>query len=374
MRQTEMGIASVWVEGDEVRLKGRWTAGSLDSAVRQLSRKILPGDGELEFDLCDVTAMDTAGAWLVYRLVKDLRSNGREVRVERVPDSVMGMLALVAGQSDPREVDHRRRTFSFLEETGRRVFGLVEVWVGYLDFLGRMARKWIDIAVRPRHWRWHVIVDVVEATGVDAVPIIGLLSFLIGVVVAYQGIYVLRTYGAVQFVANLSGVSILRELGPLLTAIVVAGRTGSAFTAQLGTMKVTEEIDALYAMGVSPIEVLVLPRVFGLAIALPLLTVWADVMGIFGSAFTASLVGGIHPQVFMGQLVQAINPGLVLTGLAKTPVFAATIASVGCYHGFQAAGNAESVGKRTTSSVVQSIFLVIVIDAAFSVAYSMLRL
>ncbi|MGH7058462.1 MAG: MlaE family ABC transporter permease, partial [Acetobacteraceae bacterium] len=209
-----------------------------------------------------------------------------------------------------------------------------------------------------------------EQTGVTAVPIIALLSFLIGLVLAYEGLVLLSGYGASLFIVNFTGLAVFREFGPLIAAIVVAGRTGSAFTAQIGTMKVSEEVDAFVAMGVSPVEVLVLPRVFGLILAMPLLTVLADIAGMVGAMFAATLVAGIQPHAFLQRLGAVTGIATVVTGLVKAPVFALVIATVGCFHGFRAESSAESVGERTTQSVVQSIFFVIIIDALFAVVYS----
>ena len=214
----------------------------------------------------------------------------------------------------------------------------------------------------------------VQLAGFDALPITGLLSFLMGIVIAYQGADQLRRFGANIFVADLVGIAMLRELSPLLTAIIVAGRSGSAFTAQIGTMKVTEEIDALRTVGIVPQELLVLPKLLALMIVLPLLTVYTDVTGVLGGMLMARTQLGLTFQVFFDRLKEAIVLSTYLTGLCKAPVFAAIIALVGCYQGFRTAGSADSVGRQTTISVVQSIFLVIVTDAIFSIVFNLLDL
>jgi len=218
------------------------------------------------------------------------------------------------------------------------------------------------------------VVDVVYKTGYQALPIIALLSFMIGVVITYQMGVQLKSYGANIFIVDLLGLSVLREFGPLLTAIMVAGRTGSAFTAELGTMKVNREIDVLNTMGVTPAELLLLPRIIGLVIALPLLTMWADIFGVLGGMVMSKDMLGIHWQDFLLRFEQQIPVRALLIGLGKAPVFALIIASIGCFEGMQVKGSADSVGKQTTRSVVWAIFFIIVADAIFSVLFSKLKL
>jgi phospholipid/cholesterol/gamma-HCH transport system permease protein len=214
------------------------------------------------------------------------------------------------------------------------------------------------------------VVRNIQTGGAEALPIVGALTFLIGIVVAYQGAVQLHRYGADIFIVDLIGLSMVRELAPLITAILVAGRTGSAYTAQIATMKVTEEVDALRVLALSPIEVLVLPKVFALVIALPLLTAFADVVGILGGMLMTASMMPIGPRFFLEQFPRVVLPESYLVGIGKAPVFAVVIATVGCYQGFKASGSAESVGAQTTISVVQSIFLIIMLDALFSVIFS----
>jgi phospholipid/cholesterol/gamma-HCH transport system permease protein len=213
-----------------------------------------------------------------------------------------------------------------------------------------------------------------EQTGLNAMPIVGLLSFLIGVVMAYQGADQLRRFGAEIYTVNLLGVSILRELGVLLAAIIIAGRSGSAFTAQIGTMQVNQEIDALRTLGLDPVEVLVLPRLFGLVLTLPLLVFFADAMGLLGGGLMTWASLGITTPQFLEQLRGAITEWTLWVGVIKAPFFAAIIAMIGCYEGFNVTGSADSVGRLTTQSVVESIFVVIVADAAFSILFSFLKI
>ncbi len=361
------------LEGHTVYLGGTWTAATLEKTFAEAQRQ-LPPDGALTVDFSSVVKLDTSGAWFIDRALRTLHQAGREVHLVNMSMGARSLLSMVAEQPDPRAIKLKRPYFTFLQRTGHATLKVGDNAVDYLAFLGETAYHWSQVFTQRRHWRLPMLFTHIEQTGVNAVPIIGLLSFLIGVVIAYQGLYLLQDYGATALVAKLSGLTILRELGPLIAAIVVAGRTGSAFTAEIGAMRVSEEIDAIVAMGLSPAEMLVLPRIFGLLIALPLLTILADAAGLVGAGLTAHLVGGIAPRAFADELAQGVSAATVLTGLAKAPVFAVVIASLGCFHGFRAENNAESVGRRTTRSVVQSIFLVIVIDAVFSIAYSMLHL
>jgi phospholipid/cholesterol/gamma-HCH transport system permease protein len=228
--------------------------------------------------------------------------------------------------------------------------------------------------MQPRRIRWRPILHNLQSAGFDALPIVGLLSFLMGLVIAYQGADQLHRFGANIFIADLVGLSILRELSPMLTAIIVAGRSGSAYAAQIGTMKVTEEIDALRTIGVVPTELLVLPKLIALIIAMPLLTVYADITGVFGGMIMARSKLDVSFDLFFNRLGEAISLSSFLTGVGKAPVFAAIVAMVGCYQGFQVTGSADSVGRMTTVSVVQAIFLVILSDALFSIVFNWLQI
>ncbi|HZQ41392.1 MAG TPA: ABC transporter permease, partial [Rhizomicrobium sp.] len=242
-----------------------------------------------------------------------------------------------------------------------------------LGYLGRVTVETGEMITAPRkNLRLAALVTQVEETGISALPIVGLLAFLIGVVLAYQGADQLKRFGAEIFTINLLGVGVLRELGGLVTAIIVAGRSGSAFTAHLGTMRVNQEIDAMQTMGLDTVDTLVLPRIIGLVISLPILTFFADIMAIIGGAAMCYFQLGINIPAFMRQLTEAVSVSTLMVGLIKAPVFAFVISLVGCYEGFQVERNAASVGLLTTRSVVESVFLVIVLDAAFSIMFSVL--
>jgi len=260
------------------------------------------------------------------------------------------------------------------ENIGRGAAAAVEQAGALLSFIGENAFASAKSLAQPSRIRWRAILYNIRSAGFDALPIVGLLSFLLGIVVAYQGADQLRQYGANIFVADLVGLSMLREFAPLITAIIIAGRSGSAYAAQIGTMAVTEEIDAMRTLGIAPLEMLVLPKIIALIIALPLLTVFADGMGVLGGMIMARTQLGVGYGEFLDRLSKAVSITSYLVGVGKAPVFAAIIAVVGCFQGFRTQGGADSVGRQTTRSVVQSIFLVIVADALFSIAFSVLDL
>lgn len=261
-----------------------------------------------------------------------------------------------------------------LERVGRSAEALWKQAFAMLGFLGESTLALAGWVLHPSHIRWRPILFNLHSAGFDALPIVGLLSFLLGIVVAYQGADQLRQYGAGIYVTDLVGLSMLREFAPLMTAIIIAGRSGSAYAAQIGTMAVTQEIDAMRTLGIMPLEMLVLPKVIALAIALPLLTVFADMMGVLGGMLMARMQLGIQFSEFLDRFPHAVSTTSYLVGLGKAPVFAAIVAMVGCFQGFRTEGGADSVGMHTTRAVVQSIFLVILADASFSVAFSVLDL
>ena len=263
---------------------------------------------------------------------------------------------------------------SRLERIGRSTSAVLEETIALSSFVGENAIAIAGSFAHPARIRWRPILYNIRSAGFDALPIVGLLSFLLGIVVAYQGADQLRQYGANIFVADLVGLSMLREFAPLITAIIIAGRSGSAYAAQIGTMTVTEEIDAMRTIGIRPLELLVLPKVIALVIALPLLTVFADVLGVFGGMIMARSQLGISFGEFQDRFVKAVSITAYMVGIGKAPVFAIIISVVGCFQGFRTKGGADSVGRQTTRSVVQSIFLVIVADALFSIAFSALDL
>lgn len=363
--------AALHLTGNVVRCSGAWTVRHLHDLAPQVASRSWPA-GELHFELDQITRMDTGGAWLLQRLLAQLEHQGHPIRLQGMSPEAGGLLELVRRTSaalQPAPPTHRP---GLLEDLGRRSLIGTRNTLALLSFTGQMAIAGARLLIHPLHIRWAQIGYELGEAGHKALAIVGLLAFLLGVVITYQGGVQLRQYGASIFVADLVGLSMLRELAPILTAIIVAGRTGSAYTAQIGTMQVTEEVDALRVMGIQPMDLLVLPKVLALIIALPLLTVYADIMGILGGMVMANIQLDIAYATFFERLEVALSLESYLVGIGKAPVFAAVIATLGCYQGFQVSGSAESVGRRTTVSVVQSILAVIVIDAAFSVAFSYL--
>ena len=359
----------------ELALSGSWTARSIGAVVAQLEAIRLPAQTRLSADGSAISALDTAGAWVLQQALARLQAEGTVVDLKGLkPDfaKLLGVVAQqVADQADPAPVGPPAGA---LEQLGRASAATLEQAVALLSFVGESAVALAAWLARPSRLRWRPILFNIRSAGFDALPIVGLLSFLLGIVVAYQGADQLRQYGANIFVADLVGLSMLREFAPLITAIIIAGRSGSAYAAQIGTMQVTEEIDAMRTIGIAPLELLVLPKVIALMIALPLLTVFADLLGVFGGMLMARAQLGVSYAEFLERFVKAVSVTAYLIGICKAPVFAAIIAVVGCFQGFRTKGGADSVGRQTTRSVVQSIFLVIVADALFSIAFSALDL
>ena len=320
-----------------------------------------------------LAALDTSGAWLLQRTIRQLESNGHNVMLTGLRPEFDALLQLIAASSIKGEALEPPGQ-SILTRIGRYTWQRLLGLSGMLAFIGETSTIMLYSAIQPGRIRWRPILRNLQSAGFDALPIVGLLSFLMGLVIAYQGADQLQRFGANIFIADLVGLSMLRELSPLLTAIIVAGRSGSAYAAQIGTMKVTEEIDALRTIGVGPTELLVIPKLLALVIALPLLTVYADITGVLGGMIMASSKLDVSFDVFLNRLGDAVSLSSFLTGIGKAPVFAAIIAVVGCYQGFQVSGSADSVGRQTTVSVVQAIFLVILSDALFSIAFNWLKI
>ena len=353
-------------------LSGAWTTLGIGAIDRQLDGFHKGSTTELAVDGTQVESLDTVGVWLVQKLVLRLRSEGHTVQMIGWNPRFSQLLELVAQHpAAPLPVLARR---SMLARVGQATIAIYEHALALLSFIGEVAIALAGSIVHPARLRWRPILHHIGSAGVEALPIIGLLSFLLGVVIAYQAADQLREFGANLFVADLVGLSVLREFAPLMTAIIVAGRSGSAYAAQIGTMAVTEEIDALRTLDIAPIELLVLPKMLALILVLPLLTLFADVLGVFGGMVMARAQLGIGFEDFLDRFTKVVSVTAYLIGLGKAPVFAAIIAVVGCFQGLRTRGGADSVGRQTTKSVVHSIFLVIVADALFSIVFSVLAL
>jgi len=358
-----------------VQAAGVWVLGSAEPHDLTLRNLNYTGVATLEIDCGGLDRLDTTGAWLLMRTRRMAEMAGAKAVWLDVPDAFKPLITTIDQDCHGPPVAHPddHSLSAFLERLGRAQMHFFGQAVSLLGFLGMVATKATATILHPRRLRIPALVRQLEEVGLNAMPIVGLLSFLLGIVFAFQGADQLRRFGAEIFTVNLLGISILREIGAIMTAIIVAGRSGSSFTAQIGTMKVNEEIDALYTLGMNPVEVLVLPRMLALVIALPLLTVFANVMGIFGGGLMSYFDLGITVPAFLRQLQGAVGTGWTFwVGIIKAPIFAFLIATVGCYEGLQVERNAASVGMLTTRSVVESIFLVIVADAIFSVLFSLL--
>ena len=345
-------------------LSGSLTLARIGGVNRRLDA--LAGDG-WTVDVSGVERMDTVGAWLLHRLERD-----RQAQIVGADEDARRLLEQVAQADQPVAVRAEKRSSGgrYLEEIGTAVSTTGRTLGGLVGFLGATLVALARTVLNPRRLRVNAIVQGFEAVGVKALGIIGLMSFLIGIVVAQQGAVQLAQFGAEVYTINLIGRLTIRELGVLMTAIMVAGRSGSAFAAQLGTMKLTEEVDAMRTIGVSPMEALVLPRVLSTLLMMPLLAFYACILSIFGGGIFSWLLLEIPPATFIQRIREVVPMTDFYITLIKAPVFGLIIAIVGCYQGLLVEGDAEQVGRRTTSAVVQAIFLVIVIDAIFAVFFS----
>jgi phospholipid/cholesterol/gamma-HCH transport system permease protein len=324
-------------------------------------------------DLSQVTTLDTAGAWAIASFLATERAKGRAVTTQNTTEAQALLLRTVA-DAMPTLRKRRRRLphheAGGLLQLGRAVTGFATSLGQNLGFLGLVLSRLASTLLHPSRLRLTSVTHHMQQTGLHAVPIVALMGFLIGIVLAFQGASQLEQFGAEIYVVDLISISMLRELGILLTAIIVAGRSASAFTAAIGTMKMREEIEAMRVLGLDPIELLVLPRVLATLILLPVLGFIASMAGLLGGALMAWIDLGISPALFRTQLAANTSVTHALVGLSKAPAFAMIIALVGCYQGLQVEGNTDSLGSRTSRSVVVAIFLVIVVDALASIFFS----
>ena len=356
-----------------VRLGGSLTIAEIGAITGPIG-ELRPDGRPLVIDASGVDRFDTIGAWLVYKLERDWAAAGARVRLDGIGTDGQRLIDEVKANDAPCEVRRPRgsRIARHLATVGHAVISGFATLGAFLGFLGMTLVALFQSVFERRPLRWNAVVHQGEVIGVNALGIVGLLSFLVGLVLAQQGEVQLKQFGADVFVVNLIGRATFRELGVLLTAIMVAGRSGSAFAAQIGSMKLAQEIDAMTSIGMSPTEVLVLPRVIAMAVMMTLLGFYGSLLAVIGGGLYCWVALDIPPVSFVERLRDVVPLSDLLIGTAKAPVFGIIIAVTGCFQGMQVTGNAESVGLRTTAAVVQSIFLVIVLDAFFAVFFSAL--
>ena len=354
---------------------GPWTVHHAALLDPQLRRIETAGIADAEIDGREIDELDSTGGWLLVRTKVLLQDAGLRIASFDVPEIYTALLTVIESEHmvAPAEVVVHDTITAYLDRIGRAAHTVLIQGLGILGYVGRVTVEWFKTLYAPRrHFRITATIHQIEEVGINALPIVGLLMLLVGVVLAYQGADQLKRFDLEIFTVNALGVGVLRELGVLITAIIIAGRSGSAFTAQIGTMKVNEEIDAMQTMGLNVDDVLILPRVTALVIALPILTFYADIMALIGGALMCYFQLDITLPVVVRQLRQAVTIDTFLVGMIKAPVFAYVIGMVGCYEGLNVERNAASVGKLTTRSVVESVFLVIVLDAGFSIMFSIM--
>ncbi len=358
--------------GRAVNVSGTWVFGRLPAMQRELDSLTVDTPGPLTFRCDGVQAIDLSGAWLLHRHAQGLAERGVEARFDGFKAEHFKYLREVQQRAEqpspppPRPGPLDRATL-WLESLGARVVGILHD-TGEVIVHGTLA-TW-----RPTRLGLRETAEQLNRSGAGALPIVAVIAFLMGAVLAYQGARQLRTFGAEIFTIDLVAISLWREMGPLLTAILVAGRSGSAFATTLGVMKINEELDALRVIGIDPMRALVGPRIAALAIALPVLTLVADVVGLIGAALLANLTLDISIAQFMNRLAVAVDWRDLVTGLVKAPIFAIIIAGIGTLRGLQVAGSAEELGRLTTRAVVESIAAVIVADGIFSIVFAELGL
>lgn len=361
--------------GDTVTfdLGGQWTVKASAAIEAKADALLAASDGarRVVFDLGGVARLDTAGAWLIDRARQTLHANGVDAKFESVRPEYEILLREARYRAlpvpKPLSGSHIVR---LLADVGESVVSAgADLYKG-IGFLGEVVAAIGKSLLSPSHFRGTSLVVQMESIAFRGVPIIALINFLAGAIITQQSIFQLRRFGATIFAVNLIGILILRELGVLLTAIMVAGRSGSAITAELGSMKLHEEIDALTIMGLRPVDILIVPRVLALVISLPLLTFVADMAGLFGGLLVSWVYDGITPARFMTLLQSAIGLHTFLSGLIKAPFMALIIGLISCVEGLAVAGSAESLGRQVTASVVKSIFMVIVVDGLFAMFFA----
>jgi phospholipid/cholesterol/gamma-HCH transport system permease protein len=352
---------------------GSWTApfAPLLETIVSEAEKLAGSRPNIFIDVSQISRLDTFGAWLIERLRRSLTQGNVEAKIAGLSANYASLVDEVRRVSAAPPDERMPVTITgMLGQVGRSVVSVGETFVSLIDMLGAVLAAGGRLLLHPRDFRLTSTVHHLEQVCWRAVPIIVLITFLIGCIIAQQGIFHFRRFGADIFVVDMLGVLVLREIGVLLVAIMVAGRSGSAYTAELGSMKMREEIDALRTMGFDPIEVLILPRLLALVIALPILAFLGAMAALYGGGLVAWLYGGVDPEAFLLRLRDAISIDHFVVGIIKAPVMAAVIGIVACVEGLAVQGSAESLGSHTTASVVKGIFFVIVMDGVFAIFFA----
>ncbi len=352
---------------------GAWTAAhadELEALVDGIGAN--EADEAASIDMHKVEAFDTYGAWLLERLIRARKARGRETRIVALPEHYQGLVTAMhqASLEPPPSPARENTVIGAIVKVGRATVAAGHDLMAIANMLGAIGAATGRILTRPRSFRFTSMVHHLDRVGLQAVPIILLITFLIGGIIAQQGFFHFRKFGAETYVVDMLGILILREIGVLIVAIMVAGRSGSSYTAELGSMKMREEIDALRTMGLDPIAVLVLPRVLALVLALTMLTFLGSMAALYGGGLVAWFYGGMSPDIFIARLREAISITHFKVGMIKAPFMALVIGVVACAQGFAVRGSAESLGRQTTASVVKAIFLVIVLDGLFAVFFA----
>ena len=358
----------------ELRPGGSWTAANV-TTLEALSGTVadkLDRSKSVKLDMADVRELDTLGAWMLEKMSRRAASAGRPTEVVGVADNYAGLIEEVrqVNRRNPAPVPALNPVVARVNDVGRFAVGSREDISVFLQMLGSLFLALVGVLRRPRSLRVTSLVYQLYKVGFQAIPIMVLITFLIGAIIAQQGFFHFRKFGADSYVVDMVGILVLRELGVLIVAIMVAGRSGSAYTAELGSMKMREEIDALSTMGLDPVEVLILPRIVALVLALPILSFVGSMAALYGGGLVAQFYGDMSPAIYIARLHDAVSVTSFKVGIIKAPFMALAIGIVACSEGLRVKGSAELLGKQTTTSVVKSIFLVIVLDGLFAVFFA----
>ena len=358
----------------ELRPAGSWTAANV-TRLEMLSGAVaaqLDRSNTVRLDMTGVRELDTLGAWLLEKMSRRAISAGHHSDVVGVADNYVGLIEEVGrvNRHNPVPAPELNPILVKVSDVGRSAIGAMEDLTVFLQMLGALCSAIYGVLRRPRSLRVTSLFYQLYKVSFLAIPIVVLITFLIGAIIAQQGIFHFRKFGADSYVVDMVGILVLRELGVLIVAIMVAGRSGSAYTAELGSMMMREEVDALSTMGLDPVEVLILPRIVALVCALPILTFIGSIAALYGGGLVAWFYGGMGPAIFIARLHDAVSVTSFEVGMIKAPFMALVIGIVACSEGLRVKGSAESLGKQTTTSVVKSIFLVIVLDGLFAIFFA----